>query len=169
MSALISQRILCSVSGDVGRDHPLQSNSVTRLRWEQWLWTCVFALLPLLLWLLLVQVIGVEGHTGAAEASRELLFFALAICTIALYDLRDVDAVMRRHTGYESAFHASIVGIAVSAALYGVFLSVQTNHKALSKMFSFSIGAAVICLVVSTWTQTFIHRGEKQCERLLKP
>lgn len=137
-----------------------KSKSVTRLRWEQWLWTCVFALLPLLLWLLLVQVIGVEGNTGAAEASRELLFFSLAICTIALYDLRNVDAAMRSRSGYESFYYASIVEIASSAALYGVFLSVHTSPKLLSKILSFSIGTAVICLGVSTWTQTFIHRGE---------
>ncbi len=45
-------------------------------RWDQWLWTCVFALLPLLVWLVLVQVIGVEGDAGFVEASRELLFTA---------------------------------------------------------------------------------------------
>jgi hypothetical protein len=133
---------------------------VSRQRWESWLWTCVFALLPLLLWWLLVQIIGVEGKTGAVDASRELLFFSLTMCTLALSELRNVHMVMRRRSGYESLFYASIVVIAGSAALYGVFLSVHSSPTFVSRIFTFSIGAAVIGFGVGTCTQIFVHGGD---------
>jgi hypothetical protein len=133
---------------------------VTRYQWERWFWTCIFALLPLFVWLLLVQVIGTEGSTGAVEASRELLFFSLAICTLDLSELRNVDPPMRNRYGYESLCSASVRGIVVSAALYGVFLSVQGDPKALTKIFVFSVGVALAGVVVGTRAQIFIHRGD---------
>ncbi|HXB27093.1 MAG TPA: hypothetical protein VNV25_20365 [Gemmatimonadaceae bacterium] len=123
---------------------------VTRYQWERWFWTCIFALLPLFVWLLLVQI----------KASRELLFFSLAICTLDLSELRKVDPPMRNRYGYESLCSASVMGIVVSAALYGVFLSVQGDPKALTKIFVFSVGVALAGVVVGTRAQIFIHRGD---------
>jgi hypothetical protein len=123
---------------------------VTRYQWERWFWTCIFALLPLFVWLLLVQI----------KASRELLFFSLAICTLDLSELRKVDPPMGNRYGYESLCSASVMGIVVSAALYGVFLSVQGDPKALTKIFVFSVGVALAGVVVGTRAQIFIHRGD---------
>jgi hypothetical protein len=123
---------------------------VTRYQWERWFWTCIFALLPLFVWLLLVQI----------KASRELLFFSLAICTLDLSELRNVDPPMRNRYGYESLCSASVMGIVVSAALYGVFLSVHGDPKALTKIFVFSVGVALAGVVVGTRAQIFIHRGD---------
>jgi hypothetical protein len=119
----------------------------------------VFALLPLLLWLLLVQVIGVEGHSGAAEASRELLFFSLTICTLALSELRNAHATMRSRNWYETLCALSVIVIAGSAALYGVFLSVHTKPKVLPRLFAFSISAAIVGFGIGTWTQIFLKGG----------
>lgn len=83
-----------------------------------------------------MQVIGVKGYTGAPEASRELLFFSLAICTLALSELRNADAMMRNRGGYETLNYAPLLAIAVSAALYGLFLSVHTNPKFVAEIFS---------------------------------
>jgi len=97
------------------------SSAVNKHRWEQWLWTCVATLLPLPLWLFLVQVIGVERDAGAAEASRELLFFSLAVSTLALSDLRYVEAASRNRKGYETLNSVSLLVILGSVALYGAF------------------------------------------------
>jgi hypothetical protein len=134
--------------------------SLTRQRWESWVWTCIFALLPLLLWLLLVQIIGVEGKTGAAEASRELLFFSIAISTFALSGLRDANSLMRRRPGYESLFQGCLVVIAGSAASYGVFLTVHSQPKLVARTFAFAIGIALVGFTVGTLTQLFIHNGD---------
>jgi len=136
------------------------SSLVNKHRWEQWLWACVFALLPLLLWLLLVQVIGVEGDAVATEASRELLFFSLAICTLALSDLRYVEAASRNRKGYETLNNVSLLVILGSAALYGAFLVVHSKPTALEKIFAASIGVASFGFIVGTVTQAFVHRGE---------
>jgi hypothetical protein len=132
---------------------------LTRHHWEVWLWTCVFALLPFLLWLLLVHVIGVEANTGAADASRELLFFSLTIGTIALSELRNVDAAKRTQGGYETLYSGSIIDITVSAAMYGVFLSVHGKPEVLARILPFSLVFAVMGFAIGTGTQVFIHGG----------
>jgi hypothetical protein len=132
---------------------------VTQLQWERWLWTCILALLPLLLWLLIVQVIGVEWRTGAAEISRELLFFSLTICIVVLSDLRDVDIATRDRYGYESFFIGSIVIVAVAAGLYGFFLSVHAQPKNIARLFALSMTVGVAGFVVGTRAQILIHSG----------
>lgn len=132
---------------------------MTRLQWERWLGTCLCALLPLVLWLLVVQVIGVEWRTGAAEVSRELLFFSLTIGTVVLSELRDVSVALRHEYGYESFFIGSIVIIAVSGDVYGLLLGVHANSKVLARLFALSVTLAVGGFVVGTRAQVFIHRG----------
>jgi uncharacterized membrane protein len=134
---------------------------MTQHRWEVWLWQCVFALLPLILWLILARVAGIDPSTGPAEVARELLFFALAICTLVLSDLRDVDAQKRSHRGCESLRGGSIVVIAISAALYGVFLSLHAHPRSLGRLFPFAVVAALAGFVVGTLTQVFIYHGGK--------
>lgn len=112
-----------------------------------------------MLWLLLVQVIDVEGDAVAAEASRELLFFSLAICTLALCDLRYVEAASRNRKGYETLNNVSLLVILGSAALYGAFLVVHSKPT-LEKIFAASIGVASFGFIVGTVTQAFVHRGE---------
>jgi len=124
----------------------------------------VFALLPLLLWLLLVHVIGVEANTGVADASRELLFFSLTICTIALSELRNVEAAGRTRGGYETFYSGSIIDITASAAMYGVFLSVHGKPEVLARILPVSIGMALAGVVIGTWTQIFIHGGVTHVE-----
>jgi hypothetical protein len=97
------------------------------------------------------QVIGVNDDTGAAEASRELLFFSLAIGTLALSDLRDVDVTMRGRRGYQTLNNLSLLVILSSAALYGVFLTVHSKH---------TIGIALFGFGVGTWAQLVVNRGE---------
>jgi hypothetical protein len=124
----------------------------------------VFALLPFLLWLFLVPVVGVDANRGAADASRELLFFSLTICTIALSELRNVEAAGRTRGGYETAYSGSIIDVTASAAMYGVFLSVHGRPEVLARIVPFSIGMAVAGFVIGTWTQIFIHGGVTHVE-----
>ena len=117
------------------------------------------ALLPLVLWLLVVQVIGVEWHAGAGEVSRELLFFSLTISVVVLSELRDMDIAARHRYGYESFFLGSIVIIAISAAFYGLFLGIHAHAKDMARLSALSIGIALAGFGLGTWTQIFIHSG----------
>jgi hypothetical protein len=111
---------------------------VTQHRWEQRLWTCVLIILPLLLWLFLVRVIGVESDTSPAEASRER---------------------KRRPGRYESLRYASILVIVSSVDLYGEILTEHVDPRSASTIFSFSIGLAIAGVGVGTCAQIFVRRG----------
>lgn len=133
---------------------------MTRYRLGLWLCTCVLALLPLVLRLLLLA--DVHTNPSSADVSPELLFFAQAIGILVLSDLHRVGAGTHARVGYVSLYCGSTVVIAISAALYGAFLLNHMDSRALQKLFPLSVAAALIAFGLGTCAQAFIHDQRTQ-------
>ncbi len=122
-------------------------------RLEAWWWNCAAAVLPLVLWLL-VHLFKEDVKATAVEASKELLFFTLTICTLSLADLRRVG--MRQH---ESVAQWFTFGTVTSAAFYGMFLFDSGANRVFERnVLIFAVFLAGAFLAVGIRTQVVLAR-----------
>jgi hypothetical protein len=130
---------------------------MNRRQWEIWIWTCIFALLPLLFELLLGSLVGVSAKERTVDATRELLFFTFTISTLSLSDLRNATTVIRNRTGYESRSNFSIIAALTAVAFYGVQLGSRLRPINTVRFFAYSGGVALIGLFLATEIQNHIR------------
>jgi hypothetical protein len=108
--------------------------------WEAFLGACVFAFVPLGMWLLAHFMAG-ERVMIATEATRELLFFALSMSSTALLGLVDTAHGLLLRI----CLYVTVIITIFSAAAYGMFLNGEALH-AVARMrgaYHVSIAAAI--------------------------
>ncbi len=120
------------------------------------------ALLPLALSLLVHHIAGDRAGAPAA-AARELLFFALSMCSLTLVDLRNLSRRARGRPGYESVFQMCLLVTIAAAVLYGAFVTGEIRHDAVvvRTAYSWSIVVALVAVTMATGVQGIIHSEDR--------
>jgi hypothetical protein len=130
----------------------------SRQHWDEWARTCILASLPLGLWLLIHWLTGDHTHP-TAEVARELLFFALSICSLSLSDFRRRGRSESRKYG-PFAFECCVYFTVIVAVVYGAFLTGEVLRDAviIRNAYRCSIATALIALSVGTWVQRHLRQ-----------
>ncbi len=119
----------------------------------------MLVLLPLILWILVHHIVLNRSGTQVT-ASRELLFFALSLCTLTLTELQDVSAKLRSMASFHTLFQATLFTINFAAVAYGAILTGDARHDVLvvQHAYHLSTAIAVTGFALSTRAQLFINQ-----------
>jgi hypothetical protein len=119
------------------------------------------ALLPLIVWLI-VHAIASDLARARAEATRELLFFALSLCALTITELQGASHHLRFRAGFHTLLQASLFVIVVAAVLYGGFLTgdARGDRRVVAHTYSWAIAIAAIAFGLGMQVQRFLGQED---------